>query len=139
MRSGEMAALGEVPFGLYYGSVNSTPLFVLLAGLYVERTGDEAFLREIWPNIVRALAWIDGPGDPDGDGFFEYSRASLKGLANQGWKICTMRSFTRMANLRRGPSHSLRCRATSTQPALPQRPALSGWGRPPRRRFASKG
>src|SRR6201982_461179 len=86
MRGGEMAALGEVPFGLYYGSVDSTPLFVLLAGLYAERTGDHATIIELWPAIEAALSWIDGPGDPDGDGFVEYERASQQGLANQGWK-----------------------------------------------------
>jgi len=86
MRSGEMAALGEVPFGLYYGSVDSTPLFVLLAGLYVERSNDEETLRELWPAIEAALAWIDGPGDADKDGFVEYFRQTEKGLANQGWK-----------------------------------------------------
>ena len=86
MRGGEMAALREVPFGLYYGSVDSTPLFVLLAGLYAERTGDRDTIIELWPAIEAALAWIDGPGDPDGDGFVEYKRASDQGLANQGWK-----------------------------------------------------
>ncbi len=86
MRGGEMAALREVPFACYYGSVDATPLFVLLAGLYVERTGDEATLRELWPAIEAALRWIDGPGDPDRDGFVEYQRASEQGLANQGWK-----------------------------------------------------
>jgi glycogen debranching enzyme len=86
MRAGEMAALHEVPFGLYYGSVDATPLFVLLAGAYVERTGDEETLRELWPSIEAALGWIDGPGDPDGDGFIEYRRATEQGLANQGWK-----------------------------------------------------
>ena len=86
MRAGEMAALHEVPFGLYYGSVDSTPLFVLLAGAYVERTGDEKTLRELWPAIEAALGWIDGPGDPDRDGFIEYRRATEQGLANQGWK-----------------------------------------------------
>jgi glycogen debranching enzyme len=86
MRGGEMAALREVPFGLYYGSVDSTPLFVLLAGLYAERTGDDETIVELWPAIEAALGWIDGPGDPDGDGFVEYQRASDQGLANQGWK-----------------------------------------------------
>ena len=86
MRSGEMANLREVPFKLYYGSVDSTPLFVLLAGLYYERTGDLALLRELWPNIERALEWIDGPGDPDEDGFVEYHRSNDDGLVNQGWK-----------------------------------------------------
>jgi glycogen debranching enzyme len=86
MRGGEMAALREVPFAQYYGSVDATPLFVLLAGLYVERTGDEKTLADLWPSIEAALSWIDGPGDPDKDGFVEYRRASEQGLANQGWK-----------------------------------------------------
>ncbi|MGZ3320477.1 MAG: amylo-alpha-1,6-glucosidase [Xanthobacteraceae bacterium] len=86
MRGGEMAALREVPFACYYGSVDATPLFVLLAGLYVERTGDDETLAELWPAIEAALGWIDGPGDPDRDGFVEYQRASEQGLANQGWK-----------------------------------------------------
>jgi len=86
MRGGEMAALREVPFAQYYGSVDATPLFVLLAGLYAERTGDDETLVELWPSIEAALAWIDGPGDPDRDGFTEYRRASEQGLANQGWK-----------------------------------------------------
>jgi glycogen debranching enzyme len=75
-----------VPFAHYYGSVDSTPLFVLLAGLYVERTGDDETLKELWPSIEAALRWIDGAGDPDRDGFVEYQRASEQGLANQGWK-----------------------------------------------------
>jgi glycogen debranching enzyme len=86
MRGGEMAALREVPFGLYYGSVDSTPLFVLLAGLYLERTGDVETVAALWPAIQAALGWIAGPGDPDGDGFVEYLRASEHSLANQGWK-----------------------------------------------------
>jgi glycogen debranching enzyme len=86
MRGGEMAALREVPFGLYYGSVDSTPLFVLLAGFYAERTGDTETIAALWPNIEAALNWIDGPGDPDRDGFIEYMRATEQGLANQGWK-----------------------------------------------------
>jgi glycogen debranching enzyme len=86
MRGGEMAALREVPFAQYYGSVDSTPLFVMLAGLYVERTGDDETLRELWPAIEAGLAWIDGPGDPDQDGFVEYQRATEQGLQNQGWK-----------------------------------------------------
>jgi glycogen debranching enzyme len=86
MRGGEMAALGEVPFARYYGSVDSTPLFLVLLGLYVERTNDTATLTALWPAAIRALEWIDRYGDADGDGFVEYSRASTSGLANQGWK-----------------------------------------------------
>ena len=85
-RQGEMAALGEVPFGLYYGSIDATPLFVMLAGAYYERTGDRAFARSIWPNVARALTWIDRYGDRDRDGFVEYARRSHHGLVHQGWK-----------------------------------------------------
>jgi glycogen debranching enzyme len=85
-RDSEMARLGEVPFGCYYGSIDSTPLFVMLAGAYFERTRDRAFLERIWPNVTRALAWIDKYGDRDGDGFVEYARRSPNGLVQQGWK-----------------------------------------------------
>jgi glycogen debranching enzyme len=85
-RSGEMAALGEVPFGRYYGSIDSTPLFILLAGEYYKRTADIDFAAEIWPNVERALEWIEEYGDRDGDGFIEYARRSRDGLVQQGWK-----------------------------------------------------
>jgi glycogen debranching enzyme len=85
-RSGEMAALGEVPFSRYYGSVDATPLFIILAGAYYERTGDRRFIESIWPNIELALNWIDSYGDIDGDGFVEYFRRSSRGLVHQGWK-----------------------------------------------------
>ena len=85
-RAGEMAALGEVPFGRYYGSVDATPLFVVLAGAYLQYTADVDFARSLWPNVERALAWIDRYGDSDGDGFVDYSRLSAHGLVNQGWK-----------------------------------------------------
>ena len=85
-RSGEMASLGEVPFSRYYGSVDATPLFVVLAGEYFARTGDLDFARTLWPHVERALAWIDRDGDRDGDGFVEYARQSATGLVQQGWK-----------------------------------------------------
>lgn len=86
LRRGEMAELGEVPFRRYYGSVDSTPLFVMLAGAYLERTDDIETLRELWLNIEAALNWIDEYGDRDRDGFVEYFRQTDEGLANQGWK-----------------------------------------------------
>ncbi|HEX6465572.1 MAG TPA: amylo-alpha-1,6-glucosidase [Vicinamibacterales bacterium] len=85
-RATEMARLGEVPFGRYYGSVDATPLFVILAGAYFERTDDRSFLSTIWPHVGRALDWIDRFGDTDGDGFVEYARRSSSGLVQQGWK-----------------------------------------------------
>jgi glycogen debranching enzyme len=103
MRRGEMAVLREVPFGLYYGSVDSTALFVLLAGLYTQRTGDKETLRDLWPNIEAALRWIDGPGDPDGDGFAEYHRMTEQGLANQGWKDSYDAVFHADGRLAEGP------------------------------------
>jgi glycogen debranching enzyme len=86
MRGGEMAALGEVPFGRYYGSCDATPLFVMLAHAYYQRTGDREFIDRIWPNIVAALEWMQTSGDPDQDGFIDYSRRTDAGLINQGWK-----------------------------------------------------
>lgn len=86
VRAGEMAATGEVPFGRYYGSVDSTPLFLWLIGEHAEVTGDLTLARELWPNIERALEWIERWGDIDGDGFVEYSRKTPRGLSNQGWK-----------------------------------------------------
>ena len=84
-RTGELAALGEVPFGQYYGSIDSTPLFVVLACEYFFATNDLDFMRSIWPNVEAALEWIDRYGDTDGDGFIEY-QGSPRGLVQQGWK-----------------------------------------------------
>jgi glycogen debranching enzyme len=103
MRSGEMAALHEIPFGLYYGSVDSTPLFVLLAGLYFERTGDTETLAQLWPSIESALQWIDNFGDSDQDGFVEYERAGPQGLLNQGWKDSQDAVFHADGSLAKGP------------------------------------
>ena len=85
-RGGEMAALKEIPFHAYYGSVDSTPLFLMLAAAYLKRTGDVELLRSIWPNVELALHWIDCYGDQDQDGFVEYHRRSADGLVQQGWK-----------------------------------------------------
>ncbi len=86
VRHGEMAELREVPFRRYYGSVDSTPLFVMLAGAHFERTGDFVTARRLWPHVQAALGWIEKHGDRDGDGFVEYGRRTEEGLINQGWK-----------------------------------------------------
>jgi glycogen debranching enzyme len=86
VRDDEMAASGEVPFGRYYGSVDSTPLFLMLAAAYVRRTGDLELAETLWPHVERALEWIERYGDRDGDGFIEYARETPRGLVNQGWK-----------------------------------------------------
>ncbi len=102
-RQGEMSRVGEVPFGLYYGSVDSTPLFVILAGMYLERTGDVETITEIWHNIEAAVRWLDQYADLDGDGFVEYLRAAETGLANQGWKDSDDSIFHADGTLAKGP------------------------------------
>ena len=86
MRSGEMARCGETPHDAYYGSIDATPLWLILLGETHAWTGDDALLERLWPNALAALAWIDESGDLDGDGFVEYQRRSRRGLLNQGWK-----------------------------------------------------
>lgn len=85
-RKGEMAALGEIPFDLYYGSVDATPLFLILAAAYLDRTDDLEFIKALWPQIELALRWMVEYGDKDRDGFIEYARYSPRGLVQQGWK-----------------------------------------------------
>jgi glycogen debranching enzyme len=102
-RESEMARTREIPFGRYYGSVDSTPLFLVLAAAYWRRTGDIALVREIWPNILAALEWIDRYGDADGDGFVEYARRSDEGLTQQGWKDSQDSVFHRDGRLAQAP------------------------------------
>ncbi|MFO1115575.1 MAG: amylo-alpha-1,6-glucosidase [Beijerinckiaceae bacterium] len=85
-RKGEMAATKEVPFGLYYGGVDTTPLFIMLAGAYADRTADLAFIESIWPALERATTWILDEADSNSDGLVDYARLADTGLANQGWK-----------------------------------------------------
>ncbi len=86
LRTGEMARSGELPHTPYYGSVDSTPLWLILFGATFDWTGDMATVDRLWPNAMAALEWIDRYGDRDGDGFVEYERRSDRGLLNQGWK-----------------------------------------------------
>jgi glycogen debranching enzyme len=86
VRRGEASNVGIVPFGRYFGSVDATPLWIVLLGEYQRTTGDIALVRELAPCLDAALRWIDTYGDRDGDGFVEYQARSAGGLANQGWK-----------------------------------------------------
>jgi glycogen debranching enzyme len=86
LRRGEMARSGEIPHVPYYGTVDATPLWLVLLHETWRWTGDEALVRELLPNARRALEWIDRYGDLDGDGLVEYARTSDRGLVNQGWK-----------------------------------------------------
>ena len=85
-REGEMTRAGEMPFGPYYGSVDATPLWLILLSETWNWTADEQLVKDMLPHAYRALEWIDRHGDLDGDGFIEYQRRSPRGLANQGWK-----------------------------------------------------
>jgi glycogen debranching enzyme len=86
LRRGELAELGEIPFSTYYGTIDATPLWLVLLAETYRWTGDLDLVKTLWPNALRALEWIDRHGDLDGDGFVEYARSDEKGLANQGWK-----------------------------------------------------
>ena len=103
IRHGEMAATREVPFGRYYGSVDSTPLFLMLAGAYFDRSNDLPFIKGIWSQIEAALQWIDSSADIDGDGFYEYHKRSPNGLVQQGWKDSQDSVFHRDGRLAEGP------------------------------------
>jgi len=86
MRVGETVRRGLAPFGPYYGSVDATPLFLVLLGRTVEWLDDAALARELEPAMRAALTWLDQYGDPDGDGYIEFQRKAGGGIANQGWK-----------------------------------------------------
>jgi glycogen debranching enzyme len=86
IRFGELAATGEIPHTPYYGSIDSTPLWLLIYGRVWMWTADLEFAEKLWPHAERALAWIDKYGDSDGDGYVEYHKKSEGGLDNQGWK-----------------------------------------------------
>ena len=86
LRRGELTLSGELPFAPYYGSIDSTPLFLMLAGEYFRWTGDLEFMRELMPNIEAGVHWLHAYGDTNGDGFIDYEKRSVKGLVNQGWK-----------------------------------------------------
>ncbi len=86
LRLGEVARCGEIPHRPYYGTVDATPLFIVLLHETINWLGDRALLQELMPAAEAALDWIDHHGDLDGDGFIEYQRRSPRGLVNQGWK-----------------------------------------------------
>lgn len=86
MRQGEMAILKEIPFGLYYGSVDSTPLFVILYVEYYRWTKDMQTARLLLPAVLKALSWMERFGDADRDGYLEFGKKEGPGLKVQSWK-----------------------------------------------------
>ena len=96
-------APGELPHRPYYGTVDATPLWLILLGATWDWTGDRALVDRLWPNALRALDWIDHYGDLDGDGFLEYQRRTQNGLLNQGWKDSHDAIRDRHGRLAEGP------------------------------------
>jgi glycogen debranching enzyme len=86
LRTGELARTNEIPHSPYYGTVDATPLWLMLLDEYERWTADDELIEQLWPNALAALNWIDTYGDLDGDGFVEYERRSARGMSNQGWK-----------------------------------------------------
>ncbi|RCW50409.1 amylo-alpha-1,6-glucosidase [Paenibacillus prosopidis] len=86
MRYGELANTNKIPFNPYYGTIDATPLFLVLLTEYYHWTEDLALVKQLLPNIESALHWINEYGDRDKDGFVEYHQESPKGILNQGWK-----------------------------------------------------
>ena len=86
LRSGELAHFHRIPHTPYYGSADSTPLYLIVLHEAWKWTGDESLLREYREAALRCLNWIDRYGDLDGDGFQEYRSRSKQGIKNQGWK-----------------------------------------------------
>jgi glycogen debranching enzyme len=103
MRRGEMSALQEVPFGRYYGGVDTTPLFVMLAGAYAVRTADLKFIEHLWPALLAAMRWTDERAAANPHGLLDYLRTSERGLANQGWKDSFDSIFHEDGRLPSGP------------------------------------
>jgi glycogen debranching enzyme len=85
-RYGELANLKLIPHTPYYGSVDSTPLFLVCAVEMMDWLNDQDLFVELLPALLNALAWVDRYGDADGDGFVEYSERATGGVRNQGWK-----------------------------------------------------
>lgn len=102
-RRGEMAALKEVPFGRYYGGVDTTPLFVMLAGAYEKHTGDRSVIDAIWSNLLAATDWIERRLARSATGFLDYARGEDTGLVNQAWKDSHDSIFLADGRFPRGP------------------------------------
>jgi glycogen debranching enzyme len=86
LRVGELAAAGEIPHSPYYGTVDATPLFLILLERHAAWAGDLELFRSLAPQVELALKWIDRYGDADADGYVEYHSHADEGLVNQGWK-----------------------------------------------------
>lgn len=100
-RKGEMAALRELPFGRYYGGVDTTPLYIHLACAYAARTGDMPFVDSLWPSLCAAAEWTEEASRPTG--FVTYQRAAESGLSNQGWKDSIDSVFHADGRIPKGP------------------------------------
>jgi glycogen debranching enzyme len=102
-RKGEMCATRELPFGLYYGGVDTTPMFVMLAGMYADRTGDLGLIDELWPALCKATQWVEDVRARSPNNLLDYERGESSGLANQGWKDSEDSVFHADGSFPKGP------------------------------------
>lgn len=123
-RKGEMAVLRELPFGRYYGGVDTTPLYVYLASSYAERTGDEAFVDHMWDSLGAATAWMEEVGARNGEGFVTYNRAADTVCSTRAGRTVPMPSSMPTAPSPKGRSHWSRCKVMPS-------PHIMGWRRWP--------
>ncbi len=86
LRLGDMTLSGEMPHGPYYGSVDSTLLFILCFAETQKRLNDAALFTELWPAVEKALQWAEEYGELDRDGYIKFKRRSKRGILHQGWK-----------------------------------------------------
>ena len=86
LRRGDMILNNEMPHGPYYGSVDSTLLFVWCFARTLKWTDDPALFAELWPAVERGLEWASRYGNMDGDGYIKFGRRSERGILHQGWK-----------------------------------------------------
>jgi glycogen debranching enzyme len=126
-RLGEMAALGEVPFGSYYGAVDATPLFLMLAGDYLRRSDDRDFIAGLLPALQSAMAWIHRAEAASEDGFLRYLRTAEGGLRNRAGRTPTIPSTTPTVAWPKVRSPSAKCRPTPTAPAGRSPRSCSAW------------
>ena len=128
VRVGELARAGEIPHTPYYGSIDSTPLWLAVLASAYFWTNDVESVKELWPNALACLEWIDTYGDVDGDGYVEYARKSEQGPRQPGMEGQPRRDRVPRRDAGRGArSPSSRSRATCTwrRSAWPAWPATS--------------
>jgi glycogen debranching enzyme len=116
LRVGEMAHLNEIPQTPYYGTIDATPLFLILVARHAAWTGELRVFNDLRDSIEEALKWMSKYGDRNADGYLEYDSSSKKGLSNQGWKDSGDAIVNEDGSLAKPRFRSSRCKAMSIWP-----------------------